>query len=47
MDGFQCNRPFLKILQYEQHGLHQGQYHIQQLQDWKNKMKHSQKNVIC
>lgn len=45
MDGFQCNRPFLTTLQYEQHGSHQEQYHIQLLQDWQNKMKHSQKYI--
>ena len=46
MDGFQCSRLFLRILQYEQHGSHQGQCHIQLLRDWKNKMiLYSQKNV--
>lgn len=46
MDGFQCNTPFLRILQYEQHGSHQGQCHIQLLRDWKNKMiLYSQENV--
>lgn len=46
MDGFQCSRLFLRILQYEQHGSHQGQCHIQLLRDWKNKMiLYGQKNV--